>query len=121
METAQQSYAAFGRGDLETIRSLLAEDAVWLTSDEVPDGGEVHGRDEIITRFANLPNIWQRFEVAPEEYIDGGDWVIVRGTQTAGGNGNTASAPFAHLMKFADGAIVRGEFYGDSAKLKSVL
>ncbi len=121
VDTAQRSYAAFGEGDLESIRSVLGEDAIWVTSDEVPDGGEVRGRDEIIANFANLPNVWRQFEVKPDEFIDGGEWVIVRGTQTVGTDGGTRSAPFAHLMKFEDGKIVRGEFFGDSAKMKSIL
>ena len=64
------------------------------------------------------------FELDPtwtEEFIAAGDWVVVRGTQRAGHNGDSFEAPFAHLMKFADGKIIRGEFYGDSAKAEKVL
>ena len=62
-----------------------------------------------------------RRSARPEEFIDGGDWVVVRGTQRAGKNGDSFEAPFAHLIKFADGKIVRGEFYADSAKAAKVL
>lgn len=40
----------------------------------------------------------------------------MRGTQRAGNDSGSFEAPFAHLIKFEDGKIVRGEFYGDSAK-----
>lgn len=121
LDTARSAYEAFGRGDLEALKEMMAEDGTWLTSDELPLGGETHGRDAIIGDFAQIPNYWSSFSVEPEEFIDAGEWVVVRGTQTAGHNGHSFEAPFAHLMKFADGRIVRGEFYADSAKAAKVL
>jgi uncharacterized protein len=121
IDTARSAYEAFGRGDLEALKEMLAEDGTWLTSDELPLGGETRGRDEIIESFAQIPNYWSSFSVEPEEFIDAGEWVVVRGTQRAGHNGDSFEAPFAHLMKFADGRIARGEFYADSAKAAKVL
>ena len=121
VDTARSAYEAFGRGDLETLKEMLAEDGTWLTSDELPLGGETHGRDTIIGNFAQIPDYWSSFSVEPEEFIDAGDWVVVRGTQRAASDGEGFEAPFAHLMKFADGKIVRGEFYADSAKAAKVL
>jgi ketosteroid isomerase-like protein len=121
VDTAQAAYEAFGRGDLETLREMLAEDGTWFSSDELPLGGETRGRDAIIEDFAQIPNYWSSFSVEPEEFIDAGDWVVVRGTQRAGNEGDSFESPFAHLMKFADGKIVRGEFYADSAKAAKVL
>jgi ketosteroid isomerase-like protein len=121
VDTARSAYEAFGRGDLEALKGMLAEDSTWVTSDELPLGGETQGRDAIIGDFAQIPNYWSSFSVEPEEFIDGGDWVVVRGTQRAGNDGGSFESPFAHLMKFADGMIVRGEFYADSAKAAKVL
>ena len=121
VDTARSAYEAFGRGDLETLKEMLAEDSTWLTSDELPLGGETEGRDAILGNFAQIPNYWTSFSVEPEEFIDAGEWVVVRGTQRAGNDGGSFESPFAHLMKFADGEIVRGEFYADSAKAAKVL
>jgi ketosteroid isomerase-like protein len=121
VDTARAAYEAFGRGDLEALKEMLAEDATWLTSDELPLGGESRGRDELIGNFAQIPNYWTSFSVEPEEFIDGGEWVVIRGTQRAATDSDSFEAPFAHLMKFADGKIVRGEFYADSAKAAKVL
>jgi ketosteroid isomerase-like protein len=121
VDTARSSYEAFGRGDLEALKEMLAEDGTWLTSDELPLGGETQGRDAILGNFTQIPKYWTSFSVEAEEFIDAGDWVIVRGTQRAGNEGGSFEAPFAHLMKFADGKIVRGEFYADSAKAAKVL
>lgn len=121
VDTARSAFEAFGRGDLEALKEMLTEDSTWLTSDELPLGGETEGRDAILGNFTQIPNYWSSFSVEPEEFIDAGDWVVVRGTQRAGHNGDSFAAPFAHLMKFADGRIVRGEFYGDTAKAAKVL
>lgn len=120
-DTARSAYEAFGRGDLEALKEMLTEDSTWFTSDELPLGGETRGREAIIEDFAQLPNYWTSFSVEPEEFIDGGEWVIVRGTQRAGNDSGSFESPFAHLIKFAGGKIVRGEFYSDSAKAAKIL
>ena len=112
------------KGKVTRRERLLAEmDAVipWVTSDELPLGGVVKGRDAVLGNFAQIPNYWSEFSVTPEEFIDGGDWVIVRGTQKATGKGGSFEAPFAHLLKVVDGKTVRGEFHGDSAKALKAL
>lgn len=121
VDSAKAAYDAFGRGDLGTLKESFAEDAVWVTSDELPLGGITSGRDEIIGSFAQIPNYWTSFSVEPEEFIDGGDWVVVRGTQRASNDKGSFEAPFAHLLKFQDGKTVRGEFHTDSAKAAKLL
>jgi ketosteroid isomerase-like protein len=122
LDTARAAYAAFESGDMAALQESFAEDAVWITSDELPLGGEVKGRDAIMANFAQISNYWTSFSVEPEEFIDGGEWVIVRGTQRAGNDKGSFEAPFAHLLKVdADGKTVRGEFYGDSAKAAKLL
>jgi ketosteroid isomerase-like protein len=117
LDNARSAYDAFGRGDLEALQEMFAEDAVWVTSDELPLGGEVRGRDAIIANFAQIPNYWKEFRVEPEEFIDAGEWVVVRGTQRASTDKGNLETPFAHLIKYdGDGKTVRGEFFTDSAK-----
>lgn len=122
VDTARSAYEAFGRGDLESLRESFAEDGVWVTSDELPLGGVVEGRDTILGNFAQIPNYWSKFSVDPEEFIDAGEYVVVRGTQRAGNDKGSFEAPFVHLMKFdGDGKVVRGEFFTDSAKAAKLL
>jgi ketosteroid isomerase-like protein len=122
VDSAQSAYEAFGRGDLAALQESFAENAVWVTSDELPLGGAVEGRDAIIANFAQIPNYWTSFSVEPEEFIDAGDHVVVRGTQRAANDKGSFEAPFLHLLKFdADGKTVRGEFFTDSAKAAKLL
>jgi ketosteroid isomerase-like protein len=121
VDDARAAYEAFGKGDLATLQDSFAEDAVWVTSDELPLGGEVKGRDTIMGNFAQIPNFWTSFSVEPEEFIDAGDYVVVRGTQRAGNDKGSFEAPFLHLLKIEDGKTVRGEFFTDSAKAVKLL
>ncbi|HEX5929472.1 MAG TPA: nuclear transport factor 2 family protein [Solirubrobacterales bacterium] len=122
VDTARAAYDAFGRGDLDALREDFAEDAVWVTSDELPLGGTVEGRDAILGNFAQIPDYWTSFSVEPEEFIDAGEYVVVRGTQRAANDRGSFEAPFVHLLKYdGSGKTVRGEFYGDSAKAAKLL
>jgi ketosteroid isomerase-like protein len=122
IDAARSAYEAFGNGDLAALQDSFAEDAVWVTSDELPLGGEVEGRDAIMLNFTQIPRYWTSFRVEPEEFIDAGDHVIVRGTQRAGNDKGSFEAPFLHLLKYDEnGKAVRGEFFGDSAKAAKLL
>jgi ketosteroid isomerase-like protein len=121
VDTARAAYEAFGKGDLDALREMFAEDAEWLTSDELPLGGRTTGRDAIMENFAQIPNYWTAFSVEPEGFIDGGDDVVVTGTQRASGEGGSFEARFLHLMHFEGGKVARGEFEGDSAKAVKAL
>jgi len=122
VDTARSAYDAFARGDLAALQESFAENAVWVTSDELPLGGEVKGRDKILENFAQIPNYWSSFSVEPEEFIDAGEYVIVRGTQRAANDEGSFEAPFVHVIKYdEDGKTVRGEFFTDSAKAAKLL
>jgi uncharacterized protein len=121
IDTARSAYDAFGSGDLNALRDSFAENAVWVTSDELPLGGVVQGRDEILGNFAQIPNYWTSFSVEPEEFIDAGEYVVVRGTQRAGNDKGSFEAPFVHVLKYENGLAVRGEFFTDSAKAAKLL
>jgi uncharacterized protein len=121
VETARSAYEAFGRGDLAALQESFAENAVWVTSDELPLGGRTSGREQIIANFAQIPSYWSSFSVEPEEFIDAGDYIVVRGTQRAGNERGSFEAPYVHVMKFQDGKLVLGEFHADSAKAAKLL
>jgi uncharacterized protein len=122
VDTAKSAYEAFGRGDLAALQDDFAEDAVWYTSDELPLGGETRGRDAIMGNFAQIPNYWSSFSVEPEEFIDAGEYVVVKGTQRGANDNGSFESPFLHLLKYdGDGKVVRGEFHADSAKAVKLL
>jgi uncharacterized protein len=121
VETVRTAYEAFGRGDLGAVAEHFAEDVEWETSDSLPLGGLVSGRDAVIGNFAQIPNYWSSFSVEPQEYIDAGDHVVVTGVQRATGPGGSFESRYLHLFKLSSGKVVRGEFIGDTAKARDAL
>jgi uncharacterized protein len=122
VDTARSAYQAFASGDLAALQDSFSENAVWVTSDELPLGGVVEGRDQIMGNFAQIPNYWTSFSVEPSEFIDAGEHVVVKGTQRAGNDKGDFEAPFIHLLQYdPDGKLVRGEFFTDSAKAAKLL
>lgn len=122
VDTARSAYDAFGSGDLAALQETFADNAVWITSDELPLGGTVEGRDQIMGNFAQIPNYWNEFSVKAEEFIEANGYVIVRGTQHAANDRGSMDAPFVHVIEYdSDGKLSRGEFFTDSAKAAKLL
>ena len=124
LDTAKAAYDAFSSGDMETLSGYFADGADWETSEELPNGGTVNGRDAIIENFGTIPQYWSEFSVDPDAFIDGGDKVVVHGTQraTAAEGDGKFESHFLHLMEFdSDGKLVHGEFMSDSAKALKAL
>ena len=120
VEAAKEAYDAFGRGDLAALK--FTDDVTWTTSDELPLGGETHGRDAVIENFSHIPDYWSEFSVTPERFMEAGDTVVVTGTQKATSKkGGRFEAPFVHILEYRDGEASSGEFYGDSAKALKAL
>ena len=53
-EIVRQGYKAFGEGDLDTLRSLYAPDAVHVATGNNPLSGEYKGVDEILGYYGQL-------------------------------------------------------------------
>ena len=65
-----------------------------------------------------MPKHWKGAEVHPTEYIEAGDYVVVRGTQHFVNANGSADARFAHILKFdGNGKCVDAEMHTDSAKI----
>ena len=53
-ELVRQGYKAFGEGDMETLRSLFASDAVHSATGNGPLAGEYKGVDDILAYYGKL-------------------------------------------------------------------
>jgi uncharacterized protein len=116
VQTTRNAYAAFMAGDLRGLGEYFADDIEWITPDSLPLGGSTQGRDAVLANFAAIPQVWSEFSVQPDEYIDAGDHVIVRGVQHASGPGGSVESRYLHLVTLRAGKIVGGEFIADTAK-----
>src|ERR1700694_238097 len=83
----QDAYAAFGRGDTQTLLASFADDIVWIgvygTGSHVPTSGERRGKVAVAEFFKRVAaNVnFSRFE--PKEFIATGNKVVALGHYTA--------------------------------------
>ena len=76
-EIVRQGYKAFGEGDLDTLRSLFAPDAVHSAAGNNPLSGDYNGIDEILGYYGKL------FELSDGTFRAELETVRVEGDSTA--------------------------------------
>ncbi len=116
VEVVRAAYEAFRSGDLEGVGKYFADDVVWESPDTLPIGGVFRGRDLVLGSFAEIPKYWSEFSVDPDEYIDAGDHVVVRGVQSLTGPGGSTESRYLHLFTLSNGKVTRGEYIADTVK-----
>lgn len=117
-------YDAFNRGDIDTVLAGMDPDVTWIEPRGDPlSGGRYRGPAAVISQvFAPLKGAYQRFEVRPGRFVDGGETVVVEGmfvgTTTAG---TTFEIPFAHVCDMHDGLVLQFTNHTDTAEFHRVL
>ena len=115
----QRGYEAFGRGDIETLLTLFADDIEWMTPGppELATAGRRQGPGQVAQFFRAVGDVYeiQRFE--PEAFIAEGDRVVVLGTETTRvkATGKVIEAHWAHAFTLRDGKVVGFRDYTDTA------
>lgn len=124
LEQIQELYGAFGRGEIEPVLAALAPDVEWVEGDieglpyrGVHRGPEAVGRDV----FAQIPGAYESFELVPQEWVDGGDTIVMLGRVTVRLDGRESSQSVAQVWKFQDGKITRFESFQDTLATARVL
>lgn len=121
LEKVQSIYAAFGKGDVPHILSILAENVDWIfyAPPAIPFAGHYQGRADM-GRFFTL--VGQNCEVEQydlREIEAAGDLVIVQGWQRvrARPTGKAWETHFVHIYTFANGQPVKVREYYDTAPM----
>lgn len=96
---------------------FLSSDVDWTEAEGFPYGGTYTGPNAVLEGvFMRLGTEWESFAVVPDEFIDGGDTVVVlgkyRGTYKA--TGKSFQANFAHVWKVREGKAVKFVQYVDT-------
>ncbi|WP_167828800.1 nuclear transport factor 2 family protein [Streptomyces sp. MZ04] len=106
IETVQRFYGA--KGDLDVIRSVVADDAQWDVVEDFPNGGVYDGLDAIIGDFFGFFSHFREFHALGDEFYEDGDRVVVLGRYTGVSQaGRPVTSRFAHFFTLRDGKIVR--------------
>jgi ketosteroid isomerase-like protein len=107
-------YRAMDVRDLEVIAELVDPDAEWIPDSRVGQG-PVRGRENIIQFYTERAEVFDEVRTELEHFWETDDKVLVFVRVT--GRGQASGAGFdiriGHLWTLHDGAVVRGEGYGD--------
>lgn len=122
-DTIRRIYAAIAEGDVGPLADRMHEDIEWHEPPGAPViSGTFRGRATVLREvLLRTAEVWDRFHVEPERFIERDDLVIVTGRLdvVARGTGGSASAPFAHVWELCDGRILRWQCFTDTALLQN--
>ena len=122
-QTVKECYAAFQRGDVNTILNALADNVDWEgvkgAEGVAPHAGIRRGRAAVAEFFKIVGSTldFQAFE--PKEFIAQGETVVAVGSYwaTVKETRNSASSDWVMVFNFHDGKISRFREFTDSAQL----
>lgn len=122
-EIVQQIYAAFGRGDLPTLLSLLADDVQWTLNGKgsIPYGGRHAGKAAVERWFGLLGQTvtFTQFEIDRTVAKDSTVFCFGREAGTVKATGKSYTTPLLHVWEFADGRVASFSDYFDSAAIST--
>ena len=123
-KVVQEAYAAFSRGDIQTLLSKFADDIVWTAvygaGSHVPTAGERRGKAAVAEFFKQVAeNInFSRFE--PKEFIATGDKVVALGHYTATTPMKKSfDSDFAMVFTLSNGRVTRFQEFCNSAAINA--
>ena len=108
---AQEAYAAFGRGDVETIVSMCADDVIWkqIGPDGLATGGTFQGKAAVGQWFANLGTMDDVRQFEPRQFFEGPGHCTAVGSYRAADRktGIEFSTDWIHLFELKNGKLAR--------------
>ncbi|HWD41718.1 MAG TPA: nuclear transport factor 2 family protein [Fimbriimonas sp.] len=123
ISTIQDMYAAFGRGDVDSIVSKLSPDVQWHSylDPAVPWAGSFNTTKEVPNFFKAIYESVDVQSFDPGEFIANGDTVISIGTfgSTAKSTGKSTLVKWIFVWKFRDGKVTSYEQFQDSKLAKA--
>lgn len=123
-KVVQDAYAAFGRGDIQTLLTLFADNIVWNavygTGSHVPTSGERRGQAAVGEFFKQVAEnvFFSRFE--PKEFVATGDKVVALGHYTATTPiKKSFDSDFAMVFTLRNGKVTHFQEFCDSAAINA--
>lgn len=120
VQRIQDAYAAFTRGDIQTLLTSFVDDARWTVPgpSEVPFAGVRHGKTEIAAFFQELMDAEDVTAFEPKTILAQGDLVIALGRYAARvkATGRSVEMDWVHVFTFRGDRCAAFEEFYDTAK-----
>ena len=110
------------RGNVNTFKSLLADDLEYDIAEGFPNGGVYRGIDTVVNDFFTFFADFDEFYAKGDEYFESGDHVIVLGRYFGvTKKGRRVEARFAHFWTLRDGKVGRLQQTADTLLIAQAL
>ncbi|HPW31369.1 MAG TPA: nuclear transport factor 2 family protein [Arenimonas sp.] len=109
LDAIRNVYAAFARGDIPVVLSILAPNATWTEAEGFPYGGTYIGPDAVLQNvFMKIGAEWDAYTATCNELVGSGDTVIALGeySGTYKATGKSFKAPMVHVWKFSGDKVI---------------
>lgn len=113
VELVRRGFDAFARGDVPGLLEGVSDDLVMYRAD--PEGVYFHGKEGLLAALADWVEGFDEFSMSTEEFVEAGDWVLVRVRQAARGrdSGVPVEGDYWFVQQVRDGKVVRLDIYVD--------
>lgn len=101
VQVVKDGYAAFGRGDIQGLLALMAEDVEWqIPGAGLPLAGTYRGRNGVANFFQKLAADVDILDFQPREFVSDGDRVLVIGWERTRVKATNRTAEVDWIMSF---------------------
>lgn len=126
LEVVQRIYADFAKGDAPAIFAAMDGGIVWNEAENFPyaDRNPYVGAAAVGEGvFFRCATEWDGFTVVPEEFIDGGERIVMLGryTGTYRATGKPMRPQVAHVWTLKGGKVVAFQQYADTAQVAAAM
>lgn len=123
VQLIQNAYAAFQRGDIQTILDSLTRDVKWIAPNIQPVAGTYRGPQEVATFFQRVSETVEFLSFEPHEYVAQGDRVIVLGHYKgiARSTGRSYDTDWVMAFKLTNGKVSEFQEFTDTAMISAAL
>ena len=125
IQTVQQCYAEFGKGNAQGLLDLLTDDVVWTDPGypEIPYAGKRQGKNEVMNFFIEMSKTIEFTSFEPQQFMNDGNNVIVKGffTGKSAATGKTFESEWVMIWEVVEEKIKTYQAFIDTNRVASSL
>jgi uncharacterized protein len=114
VETSKKGYAAFDKGDVETVLNDYDDNVEFVVPGNSALSGTYRGKDGVTDLFQKVGE--KNFKITPERFLADDDVVVVLSKVNVGGESGLQADAFT----YRDGKVVNAQSYWDTAMFERV-
>lgn len=114
-ELFRKGYAAFQTGDLDTLRSLFADDLEWTFPGHNQFSGTLRGPDQVLGAFGQqMQETDGTLKVEVHDIVANDTHAVALATFSAQRNGKSVSDRYTHVAHIVDGKVAQSWIFQEN-------